>query len=98
MAEQDASRDEDGAELRMVALRSLVANMIGLGLQIGIIVAISKRDWLARQALRYRWYLRQEWKQARERALIAELRRDISEIEHGTRAAARPETGGLYGQ
>lgn len=91
--------DDERAELRMVAMRSLVTNMIGLGLQVGIIVAISKRDWLARQARRYRWYLRQEWRGARERALIAELHRDLSEIEHGSRAAWPPEqqAGGMYG-
>ncbi len=66
------------------ALRSLVANLISLGLTIGLCVAISQRDTLARQRLRVRQVFSHTGRRARERRLIAELQADVSHIEHGT--------------
>lgn len=77
--DQDRRKDDD---LRDVAVKSAVANMVGLAIQVGIIVAIAKRDWVSRQWIRYRWYVTREWRHAHERRLIAELRADLSRIEH----------------
>lgn len=74
-------RDEQ-RELREVALRSLVANAVGLAVQVGIIVIIAKRDTVWRAWRRYQWYVFREWRGARERRMVAELRQDISAIEH----------------
>ena len=90
------SGEEDRREeVRSVVVKSLVANAVGLGLQLGLILAISKRDWLTRQALRYRRIVLQEWKGERERRLLAELQADISRIQHGDSGPAAPPRG-LY--
>lgn len=78
---RESDRDRDD-ELRQVALRSLVANVVGLAVQVGIIVAISKRDVIKRQYLRYRWHVRQEWRNAHADQAVAELRRDVARMEH----------------
>lgn len=100
MADEPEGRNDrdEQAELREVALRSLIANMVGLGVQLGIIILIAKRDSLWRAWRRYQWHVFQEWRGARERKLIAELRQDISRIEHGD-SGGRGAAGrsGLYG-
>jgi hypothetical protein len=87
------SRDD---ELRDVAIKSAIANIVGLAVQVGILVAIAKRDSLARLLIRYRWYVLREWRHAHEQRLIAELRADLSRIEHHHHRGAR-DSRGLYG-
>jgi hypothetical protein len=87
-------RKED--ELRDVAIKSAIANIVGLAVQVGIIVAIAKRDSLARLFIRYRWYVLREWRHAHEQRLLAELRADLSRIEHHS-GGRRRDSRGLYG-
>lgn len=77
--DEDARRRE---EMRDVAVKSLIANVVGLGVQLGIIVAIAKRDAIKRAYLRYRWHVRREWRHAHEQKAVAELRRDVARMEH----------------
>ena len=83
MADDPSQQRDDKDELREGALRSLVANVVGLAVQLGIIVAIAKRDSIWRLWRRYQWHVTREWRGAVERRLLAELQRDISAIEHG---------------
>lgn len=75
--------DQEREELRAVAVRSAVANMVGLGIQLAIIVAIAKRDTLWRRWRRWQWHVMQEWRGAEEERVVAEVRWEISRIEHG---------------
>jgi hypothetical protein len=90
---QDRRKDD---ELRDVAIKSAIANIVGLAVQVGIIVAIAKRDSLARLLIRYRWYVLREWRHAHEARLLAELRADLSRIEHHGGGHPR-DSRGLYG-
>jgi hypothetical protein len=65
---------------RDAALQSLVSNAVYLAIMLGFTVAIANRDWIGRQVIRL-----QRWtagRQAAEDAAVAELRADISRIEH----------------
>jgi hypothetical protein len=74
-------REEDRAA-RDAVIGAVVFNLVGLAVQVGIIVAIAKRDSIARLARRYQRYVAKEWRGAHERRLLAELSRDLSRIEH----------------
>jgi hypothetical protein len=98
VADEASERDrrkED--ELRDVAIKSAIANIVGLAVQVGIIVAIAKRDSLARLLIRYRWYVLREWRHAHEQRLLAELRADLSAIEHHRSGGHARDSRGLYG-
>jgi hypothetical protein len=79
---RDADDQEQRRLARDAAVASAVHNTIGLCLQLGVLVIIAKRDWVARQVIRYRWYVRQEWRKAAENKAVAELMADLSAIEH----------------
>lgn len=89
-------RDEEPRVARNAAVEAFMYNAVGLALQVAIVVAIAKRDWLGRQYHRYRWYVLREWRGAHERRLLAELQRDLSAIEHG-HTPRRTGGHGLYG-
>jgi hypothetical protein len=80
MADQDQQGQERTA--RQAAINAAVYNGVGLILQLGIIIAIARRDWLRQQALRYRWYVLRQWRGERERRLVADLQRDVSRMQH----------------
>lgn len=65
---------------RDAALQSLVSNAVYLAVMVGFTLAIANRDWIGRQVLRLQQWARA--RQAAEDAAVAELRRDISRIEH----------------
>jgi hypothetical protein len=96
----DPAKESPRGVISDEALRSLVSNLVYLAVMLGFTVAISKRDALARLHMRYRQVFRQDARKAAYRRALAELRREISELEHGgpERPAAAPETrGGMYG-
>jgi hypothetical protein len=84
MAADDDERDELRRSARDAAVRSMTANIVAVAFQLGLVIAFTKRDWFGRQWARYRWYVLREWRGVEQRRLIAELRRDISRIEHGS--------------
>jgi hypothetical protein len=74
---------EDTAKVaRDAAIQSLIANGVYLLLLVGISVMVTRRDWLARQALRARHVMSANRRQVREARLLADFRRDISRYEH----------------
>lgn len=72
----------DAKIAREAAIHSLVANGVYLLLMVGITVALTRRDWLARQALRARRVMSQDRRKLRADQQVADLRRDISAYEH----------------
>lgn len=87
-------------ERSTAARDALVASLIGYGVQIAILVGfsavVSRRYWLEHARWRFgQWRTKGE---RAESAALAELRADISRIEHG---GAMPRGGpterGLYG-
>ena len=96
MADQEAQKIA-----RDAALQSLVSNAVYLALMLGISLAITKRDTLKRIRLQVEQLLRQEDRSAKERRALADLRREISRLEHSLPRGPEtaPDTpGGLYGQ
>lgn len=97
MADQEAAK-----VARDAALQSLVSNAVYLALMLGITVAITKRDALARLKVRIERQWRQADRQDADRKVLADFRRQVSEIEHwlNRRGPERPPEpqGGLYGQ
>jgi len=70
-----------GRAARDAAVRSLVDNGIYLLLVVGVTVALTRRDWLARQAMRAR-RLVDPGPRRTDHLAMAEVRRDISHMEH----------------
>lgn len=77
-----AEARESNKELRDAIVQPLVVTGVTILLQVAVLVAVAKRDQLRRVAAAYRWHVLQEWRGAHERQLIAELRRDVSRMEH----------------
>jgi len=80
----EPARNEDGRSpadvAREAALQSLVSNAVYLAIMVGFTLALANRDWIGRQLLRVRsWGVA---RQAAEDAAVAELRADVSRIEH----------------
>ncbi len=71
-----------GRVARDAALQSLASNAVYLLLMIGATVALTRRDWLARQALRLRRAA--AGRRPEHGAAMAEVRAEISRIEHGS--------------
>jgi FAD/FMN-containing dehydrogenase len=66
---------------RDAALQSRISNLVYLAIMLGVTLAITKRDWIGRQVLRFRSW--QSAAAAAESRAVAELRRELSELEHG---------------
>jgi hypothetical protein len=77
-----ASDPEGDRAARDAAVAALVYNLTGLALQAALILAYARRDWIGRQWARYSAHLRQEWRGSRERLMLADLRRDLSRMDH----------------
>lgn len=67
---------------RDAAVEAAVWGLATIAVQLAVIVAITRRDWLRRQAARYRWHVLREWQGSAERRLLADLRRDLSRMDH----------------
>lgn len=78
----DASRRKAAEAARDAAIRSLAANLVSLGLMIGFSLALARRDALARTWAGVRARVRPPGRQWREDAAVAELRADLSRMEH----------------
>jgi hypothetical protein len=74
--------DSTAKVARDAAVQSFVSNAVYLALMVAAVAALSRRDWLARQAMRARAILTQQRNRQREIQALAELRRDISRMEH----------------
>lgn len=74
--------DATGKVARDAAVQSLVSNGVYLLIMIGLAAALTRRDWIARQAMRARQAVRQEWRHYHAEQMIAELQADVSRIEH----------------
>lgn len=79
----DEHQDESAAKVaRDAALAQLVSLGVYLAVMLGLTVAIAKRDMVTRLGMRARACWRHDEPASVTKA-IAELRRDISAIEHG---------------
>ena len=90
-------RDRDLA--REAAIHQAVSTAVYLGMMIGFTVALTRRDWLARQGTRLvRWVRRQPSDAARahEDREVAVFRRELADYERGQAHQHRPPAGGLY--
>jgi hypothetical protein len=67
---------------RDAALQSLISNAVYLAIVLGVTVGIARRDFIARQAMRARRFIRQDWRTEREDAAVADLRRKMSEFDN----------------
>jgi hypothetical protein len=76
------------------AVNEAISTLVYIGVTIAVSAAILKRDAVTRLWMRLR-HRALPAAEARARRLAAELRRDLSRIEHGDQAAARPPRG-LY--
>lgn len=77
-----ASNEQPQPTARDTAMAAAVYALTGIAVQVAVIIAVTKRDWLARQLARYRWHVLREWRGSLERRLVAELRRDLSRMDH----------------
>lgn len=71
-----------GKVARDAAVSSLVSNGVYLAIMIGLAVALTRRDWVARQAQRFRASVRREWRGWQTDRTVADFRRTISDFEH----------------
>lgn len=79
---QAAAPDQRAAKVaRDAALQSLVSNLVYLAIMLGVTVAITKRDWIGRQMLRIQ--RRRSARHAAAEKAVAELQREVSDLEHG---------------
>ena len=80
--DQAPTRDQRAAKVaRDAALQSLVSNLVYLVIMLGVTVAITKRDWIGRQMLRIQ--RRRSAREAAAEKAVADLRRELSDLEHG---------------
>lgn len=91
----DHADDERLADVASkAAIVQLVSSVVSLAVMVGVSVAITRRDALARAWLRLR-HRPLTPDQARAEREVAGLYRDLSKIEHGDHAPPRPPRG-LY--
>jgi hypothetical protein len=72
-----------GKIARDAAVSSLVSNGVYLAIMIGLAVALTRRDWVTRQAQRVRASVRREWRGWHEDRMVADFQRELSDYEHG---------------
>ena len=86
-------REPRSSSAAEAAVNEAVSTLVYIGVTLVVSAAILKRDAITRLFMRVR---RRGIKpaEARARRLVAELRRDITRIEHGDQPPARPR--GLY--
>lgn len=97
MSDEQAPRAASSADMaREAAINQAVSLVVYIGLILAINAAILKRDAIWRAAQRVKRWYRRDPKRERESRLLAELRRDISAIEHATDTGFRPRPRGLY--
>lgn len=72
-----------GKVARDAAVSSLISNAVYLAVMIGLGIALTRRDWLERQAQRIRAAARQEWRGWHTARQVAEFNRQVSEYDHG---------------
>lgn len=81
--EPDTPREQTTARVaRDAAVQSLVSNAVYLAIVLGVTVGIARRDFIARQAMRARRFIRQDWRSEKDEAVVAEWRRRISEFDN----------------
>lgn len=96
MSDQEQRPASSADMAREAAINQAVSLVVYIGLALAINAAIMKRDaiWRAVQRVK-RWYRRDPARE-RESRLLAELRRDISAIDHSTDTGFTQRSRGLY--
>jgi hypothetical protein len=74
-----------GKIARDAAVSSLVSNAVYIGVMVVLAVAVTRKDWLARQAARARAAVRRDWRQWSAAREVADFRADVSRFEHESR-------------
>jgi hypothetical protein len=74
--------DSTGKLARDAAVSSLVSNAVYLAVMVGLAVAITRKDWIARQAARARAAVRRDWRKWSAAREISEFRAEVSRYEH----------------
>lgn len=94
----DAGEGKSSADIvREAALSQAASLLVYIGISVAITVAIAKRDALTRAWMRYKRWARRDPEKIRRSRLLAELRRDISLIEHSDeQPRGRTTPRGLY--
>jgi hypothetical protein len=68
---------------RAAATESLISNLVGIAVVVGVSVLLARRDWLIRQAMAVRAAWMRDHRRARANREVAEFRRSVSDYEHG---------------
>ena len=64
---------------RDAATESLIFNVVGMLVFVGVSLLLARRDWLARQAMMVRAAIRREGRKHRDERDVAEFRRRVSD-------------------
>lgn len=78
-----ASELTPGKVARDAAVSSLVSNGVYLAVMIALAVALTRRDWVTRQAQRVRAAVNREWRGWHTAREVADFNRAVSDYEHG---------------
>lgn len=97
--EEREERTRQADMMRDAALRSLVANLVSLGLTFGLMVAISKRDAIGRLGLAARQQLTRRATAAAQAhdAAVRQFQRELHDVMRGSSGPVTEERRGLYG-